>query len=88
MASDSHNYIFTCVHCNDPFIIYERDFNCKILRHGVMKATMQPMNPHASKEESESLVRERLIYGCGKPMRIVKNKDISGYYIVENCEYI
>jgi hypothetical protein len=43
------------------------------------------MNPHASKEECERLVREGLIYGCGKPMLIVRKTDEYG---VEGCDYI
>jgi hypothetical protein len=88
MASQSPNYILTCAHCNEPFLIYETDFNCKILRHGVLKATMQPMNPHASKEECERLVREGLIYGCGKPMLIVRKPAPPNEYGVEECDYI
>jgi hypothetical protein len=77
--------VFICLHCKDPFVISRRDFNCKILRHGVMKDTMKPMDPHAHRTECERLVREGLIYGCGKPMRIV----VSGNeYVLEICEYI
>ena len=82
MASD---YIFTCLHCNQPFLIYFKDFNCKILRHGVYRDTKQYMNPHASKEECEQLVKEEKIYGCGKPLRIVKKGD---GYDLEICDYI
>ena len=82
MASD---FIFTCLHCNEPFVIFKKDFNCKILRHGVLRDSSTPMNPHASKEECDKLVKEEKIYGCGKPLRIVK-KD--GSYIVEICDYL
>jgi hypothetical protein len=46
------------------------------------------MNPHASKEECERLVREGLIYGCGKPMLVVKKSPPPDEYGVEGCDYI
>lgn len=82
------DYVFTCLHCGDPFVVQGNDFNCRILRHGVVKATMEPMNPHAARAECERLVREGLIYGCGKPMRITRRCDMSGNYELEICDYI
>lgn len=40
-----------------------------------------PINPHASKEECERLVREGLIYGCGGAFRFDGKT-------VEKCDYI
>ena len=77
--------VFTCCHCDKPFIIYKNEFNCCILRHGVYKNTMKHINPHASLEECQRLVAENKIYGCGKPLQIVK-KDKE--FIVEKCDYI
>ncbi len=79
------DYVFQCLHCKQPFVIAAKDFNCKILRHGVFRVTNQPMNPHAAKEECERLVKEEKIYGCGKPLRIVKQNES---YILEICDYI
>ena len=79
------DHIFQCVHCKDYFVIAKKDFNCKILRHGVMKDTGKPMDPHAKQEECERLVQEGLIYGCGKPMRIIHQGDA---FHVEICEYL
>ncbi len=79
------DYVFTCIHCNEPFVVRGCDFNCRILRHGVIRGTMKSMNPHAPRSECERLVRDGLIYGCGKPMRIC---DVSGNYNVEICDYI
>jgi hypothetical protein len=81
----SNDFIFTCLHCKEDFIVAKKDFNCKVLRHGVLKHTMQPMNPHASQKECEQLVRDGKIYGCGKPLRIIKT---DGKYIVEICDYL
>ena len=82
---ESEDVVFTCLHCGSPFVIRKSEFNCKILRHGVMKDTMKPMDPHAPKAECERLVREGLIYGCGKPMRIVVR---GSECVLEICEYI
>jgi uncharacterized protein with gpF-like domain len=81
----SKDFVFTCLHCKEPFVVAEKDFNCKILRHGVFKHNIQPMNPHASQTECEQLVKEEKIYGCGKPLRIIKKEN---EYVVEICEYI
>lgn len=80
-------HVFNCVHCGEPFVIKERDFNCRILRHGVMRADGRPINPHAPRVECERLVREGLIWGCGKPMRIVATAGEGGWQ-VEACDYI
>jgi hypothetical protein len=47
---------------------------------------MQQINPHASKDECENLVKSNNIYGCGKPFRIIKKDEVE--YIAIECEYI
>jgi hypothetical protein len=76
----SLNLIVTCPHCNIPIIIDE--LNCKIFRHGVFKNTNQQINPHASKIECDDYITNDLIYGCGKPFKIIDNNN------VEICDYI
>lgn len=84
------DYVFICLHCQEPFVISHVDFNCRILRHGVYKHNMQPIPPHASKEECDAFVRDGLIFGCGRPLQIIHKK--TGEYIptyeVIICEYI
>ena len=77
---------FKCKHCQDFFIVNKNDFNCKILRHGVLKSTLQPINPHESKENCDKLFNDNLIYGCGKPLIIIQvnNEDFD----VNICGYI
>lgn len=72
-------YIVICPHCGEYAIIVE--INCTIFRHGVYKTNMQPINPHASKEECERLLASGEIYGCGKPFKYDGKN-------VEICEYI
>ena len=82
------DYIFTCLHCQEPFVIHAADFNCRILRHGVYKHNLQPIPPHAIKEECDALFKSGEIYGCAKPLQIVPSTTTSNGYDVIICEYI
>ena len=78
--------IFECPHCKCSFIVNEKDFNCKILRHAVFKNNLKEINPHSSKLECEKLINNDLVYGCAKPLIITKND--KNEYIVTECDYI
>ena len=84
------DYVFICKHCDEPFVISQCDFNCRILRHGVYKHDMRHIPPHASKEDCDALVRDGLIFGCGRPLKIVEtNKEAqTTTYDVIVCDYI
>ena len=71
--------IVTCPHCKDPVIIQK--INCAIFRHGSIKKTGKQMKPHLNQAACEELIKNNLIYGCGKPFRIVNGKAVV-------CEYI
>ena len=77
------NIVVTCPHCNDQILIEQ--LNCKIFRHGILKSNNTQINPHASKEECEYYINKNLIYGCGKPFKIVENNN---EFKTEICEYI
>lgn len=77
--------IVECPHCNGSIVITK--LNCGIFRHGVVKITNKPIDPHMNKSSCEKLILDRLIYGCGKPFQIVTN-DTSNTYIVSKCDYI
>ena len=77
------NNIVFCPHCNESIIIEE--LNCKIFRHGVIIATGEQINPHASKDECDKLINENKIYGCGKPFKIIINNN---KFITIICDYI
>lgn len=92
------DYVFICLHCQEPFVVSHKEFNCRIFRHGVYKHNMQPINPHAKKEECEALLRDGLIFGCAGPLQIIdKDTDVGagacedtdkpGYDIII-CDYI
>lgn len=74
-----------CPHCKLQIVIYKNEINCAIFRHGVLKNSGIQVGPHSSKEECDNLLKNELIYGCGKPFKLVKNEK---EYNVEMCEYI
>ena len=77
------NIIVICPHCNDPISIEK--INCAIFRHGIIKNTLKQINSHASKIECDTLINNNLIYGCGKPFKIIKKEDS---YETIICDYI
>ena len=77
-------FIIKCPHCNDYIFIEE--LNCKIFRHGVLISNGKQIDPHSSKEDCDFFILNKMIYGCGKPFRmILTNED---EFKVEICEYI
>ena len=77
MEEDNNTIILQCPYCLDYYIIYKKELNCRIIRHGIYKENYKQIDPHLCKEECDRLVKENLIYGCGKPSEI----------IIENNEY-
>ena len=75
--------IVMCPHCRE-YIVIEK-INCAIFRHGTFKHNGNQIPPHASKQMCDVFVREKLIYGCGKPFRIVHHDNC---YIAECCDYL
>ena len=82
--------IVKCPHCEE-FVLIEK-LNCCIFRHGIIIKTGKQMNPHESKENCEVLKKKNLIYGCGKPFKIIKKNndknDNEKNYSTEICDYI
>lgn len=68
--------IISCPHCNQSIEVIE--INCRIFRCGIMKSNFTQIHPHLPKSECDRLFNEQLIYGCGKPFKLVKpvNKDV------------
>ena len=77
------NIIVNCPHCNIPVLIEQ--LNCKIFRHGIFKSNNIQINPHSSKQDCDYYINNDLIYGCGRPFRIVENNN---EIETEICEYI
>lgn len=78
-----NNNIIICPHCNNYIII--KELNCGIFRHGIYKNNGNQINPHASKEICDELVKNNLIYGCGKPFQII---EINDTFELKICDYI
>jgi hypothetical protein len=76
------NIIVNCPHCNNPVLIEK--INCGFFRHGILKSNNTQINPHAKKEECDFYINNDLIYGCGKPFRILEIDEFK----TEICEYI
>jgi hypothetical protein len=77
--------IIECPYCKNQIQIYKNEINCAIFRHGTFKYTGLEINPHSSKEECDNYLKNDLIYGCGKPFRIIIE---NGEYKAKNCDYI
>lgn len=67
--SGENAYYFECPHCFMMCFVKKKDINCKIFRHAVFKKNLEFVPPHSSKDECDRLVKEDLIYGCGKPFK-------------------
>ena len=77
--------IVTCPHCENYIQVFQKDYNCRIFRHGILRTTLKQINPHLQKSECDRLKRENLIYGCGKPFKLVT---INGQDTTIKCDYI
>ena len=75
--------ILKCSHCKE-YIIIEK-INCAIFRHGILKTNGRQIDPHASKELCDYYVKNDLIYGCGKPFKIIY---VDGELKTVSCDYI
>lgn len=75
-----------CPSCGDIFMTTEKTINCSIYRHAIFKNNMQQLNPHASKEECDRVIKENLVFGCAKPFKVIKNNENKYETVV--CDYI
>jgi hypothetical protein len=62
-------YVIVCPYCLCDIAIPRDAINCAIFRHASHKASGEPINPHASKEECDRLLSAGEIYGCTGPFR-------------------
>lgn len=75
--------ILICPNCNVYVII--KKINCAIFRHGIFKENGIQIDPHSSKELCDYYIKNDLIYGCGKPFKIINN---NGKLETKICDYI
>lgn len=50
-----------------------------------MKTNLVQINPHMSKQECDKLKEQDLIYGCGKPFKLINE---NSKWITIECDYI
>jgi len=75
--------IIICPNCQQFVEILQ--INCAIFRHGIFKISGQQMDPHTPKPQCDQYIQDELIYGCGKPFRVVVKDD---QLFAEICDYI
>jgi hypothetical protein len=85
--SEDNTYIFNCPQCYNLVQVSKAETNCLIFRHGIYKQNFTQINPHLPKTECDKLVELDLIYGCGKPFKLIRNST-NEIDRVEICEYI
>jgi hypothetical protein len=79
-----NDIIVICPHCKELVIIEK--LNCCIFRHGIFIKSGKQINPHLPKNHCLMLINKKLIYGCGKPFKIIQNKNNEFEAII--CDYI
>jgi len=75
--------IIQCPHCHKYIIMIK--LNCGIFRHGILKIDYKQIDPHCSKEQCDNYIENNLIFGCGKPFRVIMD---GTEYKIEICDYI
>ena len=71
--------VIQCPHCHD--FVYIEQLNCRIFRHACYK-NGEPIPPHSTQEECESLIASGQVFGCAKPFQILQDGT------VVKCDYI
>jgi len=66
VTQDDGVFLFACPHCGSPILVAPQEIACKQFVHGVLKATGQGVNPHASAQECADLLQKSAIHGCGQ----------------------
>ena len=73
--------IINCPNCNICIEIIQ--LNCRIFRCGIYKNTFTQIPPHLPKVECDRLIDQDVIYGCGKPFRMLEDNTTP-----IKCDYI
>ena len=74
-------FIVSCPHCG--MYIEILSIACGIFRCGQYKINGQQLDPHYSEQRCIFVVENGMIYGCGKPFKIIDKKTPP-----EKCGYI
>jgi hypothetical protein len=76
--------IVKCPHCCQLCEVLE--LNCRIFRCGIYKHNFVQIPPHLPKIQCDYLKANNLIFGCGKPFKLIYNSDKSLVSVI--CGYI
>jgi len=84
--------LIECPHCGIGIQVLA--LNCRVFRCGVYKNSgknsskffQKQIKPHLKKVECDRLVEQGLIYGCGKPFKIIRTED--NQFKPISCGYI
>ena len=75
--------IISCPTCNQNIEILE--LNCCIFRCGIFKHNYTQIDPHLPKLQCDILIQRNLIYGCGKPFKLINENN---RWVSIQCDYI
>lgn len=76
--------VIICPHCG--LLVLIAQVNCAVFRHGIFISNGEQIPPHLSKNECDNLIENKLVYGCAKPFRLIKDQSCN--WIGEICDYI
>lgn len=82
---------FTCPYedCEGYIVISPKQVNCGVFRHAVIKTTGRAVNPHASREKCEELLKQGKVYGCARPFKLRRiKKSTETFVAIEKCGWI
>lgn len=71
--------LIQCPHCDQYIEIIA--LNCAIFRCGIYKQNYEQIPPHLPELQCRQLIESNLIFGCGRPFKILND-------IAIICEYI
>ena len=83
------NIVVECPHCKVPVLIEK--LNCCIFRHGIFKCSKKQIDAHTNKYLCDLYIEKDLIFGCGKPFRVIHNENSTNAddkFISIICDYI
>ncbi len=77
---NSHPLIVECPHCGGTIVI--QAIKCAIFRHAIFKKNGRQIPPHTKQELCEEYIAKDMVWGCGKPFKIVDKSTAVA------CDYI
>lgn len=75
-----HPLIVECPHCGGTIVI--QAIKCAIFRHAIFKKNGRQIPPHTKRELCEEYIAKDMVWGCGKPFKIVDKSTAVA------CDYI